>query len=117
MPATDAYDEAEVRGRLEPWLSQRMEAPVTITSLAAPGSSGFSSETMLVDCQVGSTTDRLVIRGEPMGFRVFPTYDLWSQYRCMEAVRRHSSVPMPGLRWFEDDESILGHQFYAMDRV
>jgi aminoglycoside phosphotransferase (APT) family kinase protein len=117
MPATDAYDQAEVRARLEPWLTERTGAPVAITDLSAPGSSGFSSETMLVDCNVGSATDRLVIRGEPLGFRVFPTYDLWSQYRCMDAVRRHSSVPTPGLRWFEEDESILGHQFYAMDRV
>lgn len=117
MPATDAYDESEVRARLEPWLTQRMGAPVTITSLSAPGSSGFSSETMLVDCNVGSGTDRLVIRGEPLGFRVFPTYDLWSQYRCMDAVRRHGAVPMPDLRWFEEDESILGHQFYAMERI
>ncbi|WP_410967370.1 hypothetical protein, partial [Salmonella sp. SAL4436] len=69
------------------------------------------------DCTVDQVPDRLVIRGEPLGFRVFPTYDLWSQYRCMDAVRQHSNVPMPGLRWFEHDESILGHQFYAMDRV
>jgi aminoglycoside phosphotransferase (APT) family kinase protein len=72
---------------------------------------------MLVDLTVGGNAERLVIRGEPMGFRVFPTYDLWSQYRCMQAVREHTSVPMPELKWFEDDPSVLGHSFYAMERV
>jgi aminoglycoside phosphotransferase (APT) family kinase protein len=117
VPATDEYDEGAVRARLEPWLSDRYGAPVTIDDLAAPGSSGFSSETMLVDLTAGGTSDRLVIRGEPMGFRVFPTYDLWTQYRCMQAVREHSSVPMPELKWFEHDDSVLGHPFYAMERV
>jgi aminoglycoside phosphotransferase (APT) family kinase protein len=117
MPSTQAYDEGEVRARLEPWLSARLGEPATITSLAAPGASGFSSETMLVDYTTGRGSEGLVLRGEPLGFRVFPAYDLLLQYRCMDAVRQHSNVPMPELKWFEDDESVLGHVFYAMERV
>jgi aminoglycoside phosphotransferase (APT) family kinase protein len=121
MPANDSYDEGEVRARLEPWLAARYGAPVTIDALGAPGASGFSSETMLLDLTVGSggetTADRIVIRGEPMAFRVFPTYDLLLQYRVMDAVRTHSKVPMPELKWFEGDESILGHPFYVMERI
>jgi aminoglycoside phosphotransferase (APT) family kinase protein len=117
MPANDEYDQQQVRARLEPWRSDRYGEPVAITGLAAPGSSGFSSETMLVDLAVGGRDERLVIRGEPMAFRVFPTYDLWSQYRCMQAVRAHSATPMPELKWFEGDTSVLGHTFYAMERV
>jgi aminoglycoside phosphotransferase (APT) family kinase protein len=117
MPATEEYDQDAVRARLEPWLSERYGEPVTITGLAAPGSSGFSSETMLVDLEVGGRHERLVIRGEPLGFRVFPEYDLWLQYRCMDAVRKHTTVPMPELKWFERDTTILGHEFYAMERI
>lgn len=121
MPANDTYDQDAVRARLEPWLTERYGAPVTIDRLAAPGSSGFSSETMLLDVTVGPAgdqrTDRIVVRGEPTAFRVFPTYDLWLQYRVMAAVATHSRVPMPELRWFEHGTSLLGHPFYVMSRV
>jgi len=121
VPANDSYDEAEVRARLQPWFAERYGCPVTVDHLSAPGSSGFSSETMLVDLTVGGAgearTERLVVRGEPMAFRVFPTYDLRLQYRVMEAVRTHSSVPVPAVRWFEDDTGVLGHPFYVMERV
>jgi aminoglycoside phosphotransferase (APT) family kinase protein len=117
VPATDEYDQTEIRSRLEPWLAQRYGAPVAIESLSAPGSSGFSSETMLIDLVAGDEPDRIVIRGEPLGFRVFPDYDLWLQYRCMDAVRAHSPVPMPELKWFESDPATLGHPFYVMERL
>lgn len=121
MPANKEYDKDEVRARLEPWLADRFGEAVTITDLDAPGSSGFSSETMLIDCQVGGETggraERLVLRGEPMEFRVFPTYDLELQFKCMDAVRTHTDVPMPALKWFEAGSEVLGHPFYVMERI
>lgn len=117
MPANDEYDKDRVRARLEPWLGERFGDVVEIVDLDAPGASGFSSETMLIEARVAGRTERLVLRGEPMAFRVFPTYDLHLQYRVMEAVRRHTSVPMPELRWFEHDTSVLGHPFYVMERI
>jgi aminoglycoside phosphotransferase (APT) family kinase protein len=117
MPAQDDYDATEIGERLTPWLSEHLGAPAEITSLEAPGESGFSSETMLLDVAVGGEVERLVVKTKPLGFKVFPEYDMHLQYRCMEAVGAHSDVPVPRMRWYEGDESVLGREFYAMDRV
>ena len=45
---------------------------------------------------------------------VFPAYDLILQYEVMDAVGRHSDVPVPQLRGLETDKSLLGVQFYLM---
>jgi aminoglycoside phosphotransferase (APT) family kinase protein len=117
MPAQDDYDAAEISERLTPWLSELLGAPAEITSLAAPGESGFSSETLLLDVAAGGRTEQLVIKTKPLGFRVFPEYDMHLQYQCMEAVGRHSAVPVPRMRGYAGDDSVLGREFYAMDRV
>lgn len=117
MPAQDDYDASEIGRRLGPWLSERLGAPAEITSLTAPGESGFSSETMLLDVAVDGRVEQLVAKTKPLGFRVFPEYDMQLQYRCMEAVGRHSDVPVPRMRWYEGDEAVLGREFYVMDRV
>jgi aminoglycoside phosphotransferase (APT) family kinase protein len=117
MPAQDDYDVAEISERLGPWLSDKLGAPAEIVSLDAPGESGFSSETMLLDVSAADRIERLVIKTKPLGFGVFPEYDMHLQYRCMAAVGAHSDVPVPTMRWYEGDESVLGREFYAMDRV
>lgn len=117
MPAQDDYDADEISRRLGPWLSERLGSPAEITSLAAPGESGFSSETMLLDVAVDDRLEQLVVKTKPLGFRVFPEYDMQLQYRCMEAVGRHSDVPVPTMRWYEGDEAVLGREFYVMDRI
>lgn len=108
--------------RLEGWLSKAADASeVEVTGIEAPGESGFSSETMLVDARItvdGETEDRgLVIRTEPTGETIFPTYDLALQYQVMDSVTRHSDVPMAPLLWNEPDPSTLGRPFFVMERV
>jgi aminoglycoside phosphotransferase (APT) family kinase protein len=117
MPTTADYDADEVAARLQPWLAERLEGDVEITSLAAPGESGFSSETMLVDLESGGATHRLVVKSRPMGFMVFPSYEMEWQYRCMQVVGSASDVPVPTMRWYESDPGVLGREFYVMDRV
>lgn len=118
MPRQGDYDEAEVRDRLERWFSRRFGSPATIAGFEVPGMSGYSSETMVLDVEVaGDRRHPLVVRSEPSGFRVFPDYDLRTQATCMEAVARHSEVPVPNVRWFEPDPEVLGRPFFVMDRV
>jgi aminoglycoside phosphotransferase (APT) family kinase protein len=117
MPTTADYDADEIAGRLRPWLSDRLEGTVEITELSAPGESGFSSETFLVDLAVDGDPQRLVVKSRPLGFTVFPSYEMEWQYKCMQAVGAHSDVPVPTMRWYEPDPEVLGREFYVMDRV
>ena len=90
-----------------------------IVNLASPAI-GYSSETLLFDLQYrrdGETvTEPLVVRMEPQGIPVFSRYDLKLQFRIMKTLA-DSDVPVPGMRWFEEDRSLFGGPFYIMDRV
>jgi len=123
MPSQSTYDPEELRSRLEPWFAAKLSAATgfRLGEITAPGLTGFSSETMLVD---GSWTEdgrdaaaRWVIRSKPTDYPVFPEYDLYAQYRCMQIVRQVSDVPVPRMRWWEPDASMIGEPFYVMDRV
>src|SRR5262249_2865937 len=57
----------------------------------------------------------LVVRLRPTGFQIFPTYDLWAQFRIMECLAA-TNVPVPRVRWFEEDPGLLGCPFYVMEQ-
>jgi aminoglycoside phosphotransferase (APT) family kinase protein len=46
----------------------------------------------------------------------FPTYDMEMQARAMRLVGEHG-VPVPAVRWLELDASVLGAEFFVMDRI
>lgn len=118
-----ARDLERTRAQLTEWLAGRLPAGAapTLSALEIPQGSGFSNETIL--CDAHWTVDarrhdgRFVIRIKPTGRAVFPEYDLGLQVRCMQIVGRHSHVPVPNVRWLEEDERILGQPFFVMDRI
>jgi len=123
MPAQSQYDPEELRLRLQRWFAARLPdaAGFTLGEISAPGFTGFSSETMLVD---GTWTEggvansgRWVVRSKPTEHQVFPEYDLHAQFRCMQIVAEVSDVPVPNVRWWEPDSDVIGEPFYVMDRV
>ena len=62
-------------------------------------------------------SESLVVRVQPMGFQVFPEYDLALQVRTLELLGA-TDVPVPRVLWFEpEDRSVLGAPFYVMARV
>jgi aminoglycoside phosphotransferase (APT) family kinase protein len=81
---------------------------------------GYSSETLLFEAQYRrdgkSISEPLVVRMEPHGIPLFSRYDLKLQFRIMKTLAG-SDVPVPGMRWFEDESSLLGSPFYVMDQV
>lgn len=123
MPAQGHYDPEQIRLRLEQWFAGKHPhaRDLRVGEIAAPGTTGFSSETMLVDAtwnEDGRACEgRWVVRSRPTEHPVFPEYDLHSQYRCMQIVAAVSDVPVPKVRWWEPDESVIGEPFYVMDRV
>lgn len=123
MPAQSHYDPEELRQRLQDWFAARHPGAegMTLGEISAPGLTGFSSETMLID---GTWTEggrehhgRWVVRSKPTEHQVFPEYDLHAQFRCMQIVAEASDVPVPRVRWWEPDPSVIGEPFYVMDRV
>lgn len=103
------------------WLQARRPdaGDVRVAPLRKP-SSGYSSETLLVDAswQVGGTDHetQLVARLPPAGGGIFPTYDLTLQARVQEALTR-TSIPVARPVAVELDEEWVGAPFFLMERV
>ncbi|MEN9804581.1 MAG: hypothetical protein RIS41_1428 [Actinomycetota bacterium] len=104
---------------LEPWFAARLGASCRITDVAIPEGTGMSSETLLFTVHHGDRSDAVVTRLRPdmSDWPVFPIYDLAAQAGAMRLVARYTSVPVPNVRFVEDDESLLGSPFLVMDRV
>ena len=118
-------DRELARKRLEQWLSERLPkgAEPTISELSAPTGTGMSSETLLFDASWNEDGERrtrsLVGRLAPdsRDVPVFPRYDLEGQFRLLRLIADHADVPVPGVRWFEKESTVMGAPFFVMDRV
>jgi aminoglycoside phosphotransferase (APT) family kinase protein len=109
---------------LEGWLSGALGADeVRVGAVRRPQGSGFSAETMIFTAEVtrGGATDedRLVLRLESPDPAVYPQQagidvEVEIQYRVMDALARHSRVPVAPLVGYEDDRSVLGMPFFVM---
>jgi aminoglycoside phosphotransferase (APT) family kinase protein len=106
---------------LRGWLENRLGdvQQLEVTNFASP-KIGYSSTTLLFDLRYRRKgeiiTEPLVLRMEPRGIPLFSRYDLRLQFRIMKTLAG-SDVPLPRVRWFEDERSLLGSPFYVMDRV
>lgn len=122
MPIPQARDVDVTRVQLTTWLRRKLPhaTDVAVGEIGLPSGSGFSNETLLIDASWheggAPTAARLVARVKPTAYAIFPEYDLHKQYRVMELLAP-TSVPVPRMRWYEDDASVLGQTFYVMDRV
>jgi len=118
-------DREEARTRLRHWLAERLPqgSEPEISELSSPSGTGMSSETLLFDADFreGGESRRLslVARLAPHAadIPVFPHYDLAAQFRLLDLVARHSAVPVPAVRWLEEDPKALGTSFFVMERV
>jgi aminoglycoside phosphotransferase (APT) family kinase protein len=109
------------RAKLRDWLATRLSGAcdLRIGELKGPSETGFSSDTLLFDAEWtdgGPQRTRLVARLKPTGFTVFPAYDIARQFRVMRALG-DTDVPVPRMRWLEEDPAVLGVPFFVMDRV
>jgi aminoglycoside phosphotransferase (APT) family kinase protein len=109
--------------KLESWLCRRIPAArdLRMSPLVSPKTSGFSNETLLCDVRWIEDGERrqepLVVRIQPIGYQVFPEYDLGLQFRTMERLAA-TDVPVPRVLWLEEqDEGIFGAPFYVMRKV
>ncbi|GHB78854.1 putative phosphotransferase [Streptomyces cirratus] len=118
-PRTSTREPEELGRRLTAWLDSRIPG-AKVTNTSVPGSNGMSSETLLFDIEHPDAADRacaLRLAADPAAYTVFPTYDMARQYRVMRLVAEHTDLPVPRVRWLEEDPQPLGAPFFVMDRA
>jgi aminoglycoside phosphotransferase (APT) family kinase protein len=118
-------DPQVLRERLQTWLARHLppaSAP-SIGEVRSPSATGMSSETLLFDAtwSEGGTQHHGAfvarVAPDPQDVPVFPRYDLAAQFRVLQLVADHSAVPVPRVRWLEEDPAHLGAPFFVMERV
>ena len=122
MPPPRKRDLESDRKQLVAWLGTKLPdaSDLGVSELVGPETSGFSNDTLLFDLEYRQQGRRkqepLVVRIQPTGYQVFPEYDLGLQYRTMDALAA-TDVPVPRMRWLEEDSGVLGAPFYVMSQV
>lgn len=117
MPANSQRDVEQSSKALAAWLGDKVGAEVSLGEFGGPGATGFSNETIIVDASYGGTTEKLVIRVAPNGYTLFPDAAFKEQYTILVTLAARTSIPVPTVRWYETDPSVLGAPFFVMDFV
>jgi aminoglycoside phosphotransferase (APT) family kinase protein len=120
-PKRSTRDVEATRARLEAWLGEKLPG-ARIGQLASPNGTGMSSETLLFDAtwresgeeRSGGFVAR--VAPDPRDVPVFPSYELAKQFRVMQLAAR-GGVPVPRVRWLEEDAARIGSPFFVMERV
>jgi aminoglycoside phosphotransferase (APT) family kinase protein len=118
---TGVRDLDDAHARFSSWLAARLPAvtALSVSPLSKPGA-GLSNETFLLEAtwreDGRACRHQLVLRLEPTDFRVFPEYNLAGQVRVMQCLAG-TGVPVPHVRWCENDPRVFGCPFYVMDRL
>lgn len=124
MPAPVARDPEQTAAALAEWFAKQL--PETHSHRVEVGfatGAGFVNETMLLDTswRAGDRDVRqgYVLRLRPSEYTVlyqapgfFP-----AQVRLMQRMGEHGAVPVPAVRWYEEDAGWLGAPFMVMDRI
>ncbi|MEU4414767.1 phosphotransferase family protein [Nocardia salmonicida] len=121
---TSARDLDVLTADLTRWLATKVDAdtPPKITAMSKPAG-GMSNTTLLFDAAWtanGEPVSRAFvarIAPESSSYPVFEKYDLATQYAVISGVAAATEVPLPELCWLENDDTVLGAQFFVMHRT
>jgi aminoglycoside phosphotransferase (APT) family kinase protein len=123
VPIPAQRDVEQSAKQLSAWVAAKVGADgdVTLGEFAGPGATGFSNETIIVDASWTSGgephTDKLVVRVAPTGYSLFPDAAFEAQHDILVTLATKTSVPVPEVRWYETDPSVLGAPFFVMGFV
>ena len=123
MPIPQQRDAEQSKKSLGTWFAGVLssDGDVGLSDFRGPGATGFSNETLIVDASwmtAGEArSETFVVRVAPTGYTLFPDAQFEVQYRVLRALTEHSPVPVPTVRFFEQDPSVLGAPFFVMDEV
>lgn len=110
---------------LSQWLSTCMPGGVTpdVTIESGVESNGMSSETILLtgrwEADGNPVEEHWVARVAPTteDVPVFPSYRMDHQFEVIRLVGELTDVPVPRVRWIDDEGAVLGTPFFLMDKV
>lgn len=117
MAVTTGRDVEQSSKQLTQWLAAKVGADVTLGEFGGPGATGFSNETIIVDAQYNGITDKLVVRVAPTGYTLFPDAAFEAQHDILVTLAAKTAIPVPSVRWYETDPSVLGAPFFVMGFV
>lgn len=123
MPIPEQRDLEATRPILAEWFARDLDATdVEVGPIEKPGLTGFSNETLLFDLTYTPKgrrprTEGLVVRTRPTAHTVFLESDFETQYRVLDTLGVRTDVPVPVMRGFESDPSVLGSEFFVMERL
>jgi aminoglycoside phosphotransferase (APT) family kinase protein len=123
--ARTTRDDSVLRERLRGWLATQLPAGADpqISEISSPSASGMSSETLLFDAtwagdggaaEGGAFVGRMA--PAEADHPTFPTYDMKMQAGVLRLAGEYG-VPVPAVRWLELDASVLGAEFFVMERL
>ena len=125
-----AEESIDARGlaQLERWLVARLPGAEAVRLSAARRlSGGYSAETIVLEASVrrggAHSPEKYVLRKEMPEPAVYPVQapgldvEIEIQWRTMDALARHSRVPLAPLVGFERDASLIGAPFFVMGFV
>lgn len=108
--------ESQLFTALEAWLARQVGTDVARVDFGR-ASNGFSAETLFAAVTpVSGGTRELVLRMEQPGGEIFLDTDIATQARVLAALN-DNGIPCPRLLALEEDRSVAGRRFLAMERV
>jgi aminoglycoside phosphotransferase (APT) family kinase protein len=118
-------DVTSLTSLMSQWLSTVMPGGIApeVTVESGVESNGMSSETIILTGrweQDGRPVEqKWVARVAPTAedVPVFPTYRLDHQFEVIRQVGELTDVPVPRVRWIDDEGTVLGTPFFLMDHV
>ena len=121
MDHSDLSSSSDAAGRLVAWLRGQISGA---TDVRLEGFEvvdiGHSAETVLVTVVTatagGEVRQDVVIRLHPAGTGLMPPYDLQRQVTVLRALE-HTDVRVPRVLWHEPTGTVLGREFYVMERA
>jgi len=125
MALLNRLDESVARDALSKWLARKLPdaGAVRVEDLAIPQGGGMSMTTVLFKAIWLDGGDErqldLVARVAPSSraASIFKDPDLAREFRLLQALNEHTDIPVPRVRWLEEDTSVLGSPFMVLDRA
>jgi aminoglycoside phosphotransferase (APT) family kinase protein len=123
VPIPAQRDVEQSKKSLATWFAGVLGADgdVSLSDFRGPGATGFSNETHIVDASwaVDGTdhAQTFVVRVAPTGYALFPDAAFDVQHLVLKALGADGTIPVPVVRWYETDPSVLGAPFFVMDEI
>ncbi|WP_077213319.1 phosphotransferase family protein [Bacillus dakarensis] len=107
---------------LKSYFESKLEGAVNlrISDFKQP-SAGWSDEAFIFNVNWesdGETHQKgFAIRKQNKGGLMRENKNFYNQYNFLDILSKNCDLPVPGVHWYETDESILGGSFFVMDKL